>query len=1807
MKHWLLFFLGIVCCSLIVFSSSRAEEKPKDGFSLKTQLQDGWVVDYKPEPPSFITIQVEGKLHILFDGGASLEGGVDHTGEPLLPIDVLTLGIPHDASLQVELLEPVYEDLASQLVAPYPSYTYTNETEPVAEYKKNNVAYSRNKFFPAKQYVVDAPALFREQRIASVRISPYQYNPATKVLRRLVRATLQVKAKGATGTTIALPPSSAVVADPFFEETYKSALLNYNQAKGWRRSAESLFQSRVLQDSTRDWFETGKNYYKMPIAEDGWYKVTKAQLVAAGANPSLIDVPTLKIFYRGVQIPIVVRPDTSVEFYGRRNYGDSTYTDFFTDTSAYWLTWGGAAGLRFTPSFVDSAGSIQNRQSAFMTKHFEENNYYYQGTTTSDIINIETIPGEGWAWGTFDQWFFPNTTNTYPFSLDNVELGASQQATIRVRLVSTTLNYTNPNHRARFWVNDSLVGETTFAGRTSIVFSANIPHSWLRNGGNVLKILSVLTPAIPNQFYLDWFEVDCFRFLRAQNNQLAFAFPAPGAFSRIMFDASGFSSPQVEVFDILSKRNITSTRITSSGAEYSITFRDSLSAPRLYVVAGTGGARLVPSVKQKMFADIRVNTQGADYIVITHRNFLTTAQQLALHRQTTNGVRTKIIDVEDIYDEFNYGIMNATKLKPFLKHAYQNWTLPKPAYLLLLGDACWDYHRFLSTTINSNFVPSYGIPVSDNWFVCFNADTSALPSMLIGRIPVKDAVQAQRTMQKVIGYDSYLLSEWNKNFLFITGGNDLNEQALFNGYSEEMINTKVIPPPIGGTAFRVYKTTRGAIDGENKRRLKELVRNGLVFMNFIGHSGGRIWGVDIGPPGELENTDGKLPFVSSTSCNVGGFAEPSGNVLAEDFLLADNRGSIASWASSTLGYANYGRDLARDFLQGVRDSIRSLGALTTNAKIKMLRAYGPDYIAVSTVYTNNLLGDPLSRFALPLMPDLTVLPQHIVPSNPTPTVNDTLVLVKVKMLNYGLVTPDSVGVTVTDLFNGITTSLVTNKKLAPMRQVDSITVEWRGMNQVGLHTLTASLDPTNSIPEVNELNNIASKDQYVYANLLSVVKPIRNMVIASGVQRLVVTSPVGVDSSGFSYEFQLDTVDTFDSPALVSSGLIPPTAVTGEWLTPSLSNNRVYFWRARTKYAQTLGKWAESLFSTSSDVPVLPSVRWRENSAKQFRRDILNQAVATDTGVTIAPSPSIDLYVRSVGYRYNQLAEYYSIIRVNEQQIRGYWFEPGIGSSFMVMRLNDFSGVAEFKTFNTSAFPPDTGLVEARRMTAFINETPVGNYLAFSVIFDGATGVTESLKVALERLGSTLVQQIQPGQSWALIGRKGNNGPGMPALEGLTNDTVALSLQVPNYYSYGKGSITTYPMFIPNSWDSFHWRQSGLPSTNTRVAFLGVRPNGPVDTLRIFPKDSADINLSFLNSMTSGARYTAVQTAGLLSTADALFTPSLRDWWMDVIAPADLAISARTISGDEPASTRNIEVTVYNIGYQDSDSSNVILSVYDRQNRARQVASVSVLPIAAGSSRTMIIPISTTNLPRRATLQAMVNPAKKAKDLVAENNTAYYSFNVTSVLAASDVQVYANGSQVMDGDFVPASPTLTINIPKKGDEQIVRTQVQFLVDNRFVSSWISASDGQRSEERPTFTPQFSDGVHQLRFKIASANTFGEVDSVDHLLSVNVSRESRIMQMYNYPNPFSQDTYITLMLAGSVPPEELAIRIFTIAGRKIREIAIPSSALQVGFNRIYWDGRDADGDEVANGYYFYQASIKGEGKTQSEIQKLVKVK
>ena len=73
---------------------------------------------------------------------------------------------------------------------------------------------------------------------------------------------------------------------------------------------------------------------------------------------------------------------------------------------------------------------------------------------------------------------------------------------------------------------------------------------------------------------------------------------------------------------------------------------------------------------------------------------------------------------------------------------------------------------------------------------------------------------------------------------------------------------------------------------------------------------------------------------------------------------------------------------------------------------------------------------------------------------------------------------------------------------------------------------------------------------------------------------------------------------------------------------------------------------------------------------------------------------------------------------------------------------------------------------------------------------------------------------------------------------------------------------------------------------------------------------------------------------------------------------------------------------------------------------------------------------------------------------------------------------------------------------------------------------------------------------------------------------------------NYPNPFNPETWIPYQLA---EPSEVSLHIYDVRGTLVRKLALGHQTAGYYTNRsraAYWDGRNAMGETVASGLYFY---------------------
>ena len=93
--------------------------------------------------------------------------------------------------------------------------------------------------------------------------------------------------------------------------------------------------------------------------------------------------------------------------------------------------------------------------------------------------------------------------------------------------------------------------------------------------------------------------------------------------------------------------------------------------------------------------------------------------------------------------------------------------------------------------------------------------------------------------------------------------------------------------------------------------------------------------------------------------------------------------------------------------------------------------------------------------------------------------------------------------------------------------------------------------------------------------------------------------------------------------------------------------------------------------------------------------------------------------------------------------------------------------------------------------------------------------------------------------------------------------------------------------------------------------------------------------------------------------------------------------------------------------------------------------------------------------------------------------------------------------------------------------------------------------------------------------------------LEQLLAALTPKETALLP--NYPNPFNPETWIPYQLAA---PADVILSIYAAHGKLVRTLGLghqPVGTYQDRSRAAYWDGRNALGEPVASGVYFYTLS------------------
>jgi len=883
---------------------------------------------------------------------------VDTTGWPSLPVSGALFGLPYDATdISLETLEIEYLDLPGAYhLCPVPRPIWEQAPEDSPVYLGNvrdadSDAYAFESFWPAAPVALAEDGYLRDQRVLQVALYPFQYLPATgqlRVIQRL-RAKLTWTAERSSAPDVAAPDA--------YEALYRDALANYEQARAWRQiggmvaEASSLLQSEPMQ------------MLEFPLLGEGIVRLTGADLATAGVPIGEVDPQALRLYRSGQEIarrivqqnPGTLQPTDILLFHAEEL--DTQYTG----TNVYYLTWGEGNGLEMSVEDGAPLGGDATVPVSFAESLMVKQERVY-------LSNNPMPPDQNrWYWGLV---LANNQPGTRVFA-GTVPKPATTEGAATLRVYLTGYITSKPQHSARVLLNGHLIGEAYWPPGRNYIFDVIIPHTYLLDGENALSITAGLgvTSGQYDYIYIHRFELDYFRRYVAQDDQLFFSVDEPGDWLVQVEGWSGSAVPDLyNITDPQHPVRITGATFEPGDDGYTLSFGQSITQTERYL-ALTPERYLSPTAMELVTpSDWSNPANGADYIVITHGDFYTATQPLADHRRA-QGLRVVVVDVEEIYNEFNYGIVDAEAIRDFVSYAYHNWTPPAPAYVLLVGDGNYDPKNNLGRG-EVSYIPPYladvdpwlGETAADNRYVAVHGN-DIFPDLFLGRLPVKTAAETTAMVNKIIAYEALGPEDWQRQITFLADNADAagNFAAL-----SETIASQFTPAPY--LPERIYHLVTHANTTATRNALLSAINQGRLIINWKGHSAVSSWASEQFMTLALVNglNNGyRQPLMVPMTCLEGYYITPSQagstdrSSISESLVRLVERGAIASFAPTGLGIATGHEFLNKGLYEALfYNGVPELGPATTLAKLKL---YSGTTGYRELIDTYLLMGDPAMR------------------------------------------------------------------------------------------------------------------------------------------------------------------------------------------------------------------------------------------------------------------------------------------------------------------------------------------------------------------------------------------------------------------------------------------------------------------------------------------------------------------------------------------------------------------------------------------------------------------------------------------------------------------------------------------------------------------------------------------------------------------------------------------------------------------------------------------------------------------------------
>lgn len=796
------------------------------------------------------------------------------------------------------------------------------------------------------------------------------------------------------------------------------------------------------------WTQPGMGpWLKVVIEKPGFYTIDQEFLQTAGLDPHTIHPHLIRIYNQGREVPVCMlggfaqayTPNDHVVFYGTPS------SSKYTVKNVYWVTVateGNGLAMPLVAEASESSPPVQAELFFYSHRVVEEDQELKMHTG-----RFLTIRQMRWVWEALT----PDAPVTINFDLPGL-YSMSGDARIGISFFFDPIFFTS-HEKVHCILNDAIETDWTFAETSDDQKYLELPYEALREHGNTLRFIESLeegeeTPVRP-AVYLDRIELVYPRRFAAVNDMLAFTLDAPSSGTLKYVRLTGFSPQPLIGFDITDPEQpqvVQASRQTNGSA----TFRIWVQGKRQYeflTLARLEDASVLE--KPPAFANLHSATNGADYLIISHEKFLGVLSPL-VELKEAQGLRTKVIDVEAIYNEFNAGLESPVAIKAFLAHALRHWETRRPTYVLLVGDST-SYYRGETRNEAINYVPSFSYQAgetaqdkwaSDHWYTTV-AGTDALADIILGRLSVNSVEDAQTVVEKIVHYTQRpKLGPWRTTLGYVA------EKGVFDRECEDLRANYTPRIFRGETVYEgklpwednfylpleLMEKEKAKVSPITTTKILEMLNNGVLFLTFYGHGSPNVWTDEHiwfggGSPNSdnlhLRNRD-VLPFIINMTCNSGAidYPVPPWNVcISEDFMRVKDGGAIGLYVPAGPGFTSVHKNASIALRQAFfYDRFRRLGDAIVAADYHyLLKGHEENMVRMFI-----LLGDPALELQMPAETLELEVSEPVVRQGSVQSVKITGRTERISegQVTYSLYTPSN------ELFGETTTQHFTNGHLA---------------------------------------------------------------------------------------------------------------------------------------------------------------------------------------------------------------------------------------------------------------------------------------------------------------------------------------------------------------------------------------------------------------------------------------------------------------------------------------------------------------------------------------------------------------------------------------------------------------------------------------------------------------------------------------------------------------------------------------------------------------------------------------------------------